>query len=124
MGRTATARSSATRKVMADVLEGAARFLMLKGWTRRAMARDADRHITEYRSETAVMFCAIGAVRRTVHDLGHTQFEVGDPVRNVLDREVLREYGVDGIMTWNDEHARDRRSVASLLRRVARRLRK
>lgn len=88
--------------------------LMQKGWCQGSMAKDKRGREIYACDHRAVSFCAYGAVRRAVDDLG---LDYGD----MNDAEAYlpkTPYG-SGYVTWNEEPGRTRAQVLAAFKRAA-----
>jgi hypothetical protein len=94
---------------VADVLDKAADLIEPEGaWTQEYMARDADGYLASVRSEKAVRFCAMGAIRR-VNRVGE------DAALSFLKLAI----GKDNVARWNDSIDRTQAEVVAALRQAA-----
>lgn len=85
-----------------------ARGLVAKGWIQDALAEDKQGHEVSVRSDKAVNFCAVGALRRAEFKLGTrgVATRARAALRNVLPR------GRGSVMYFNDTH--NKKSVLEL----------
>lgn len=84
-----------------EVLAGAARLLLEKGWTQRRLARTADGTPTEPSDPNAAMFCAVGAI-------GRVAGKQRDDARAILAVAIDNPFVSSD---WNDDDARTRDDV-------------
>jgi hypothetical protein len=102
------------------VLEVAAQ-LVEKGWTKGALARDAEGYAVSLESDDAVCFCAIGAINRAVWWLG-PQGGVWVAVIIMNDVQAVLPSHEKSLHFWNDYDAKDAAEVAAKLREAGERV--
>jgi hypothetical protein len=97
------------------VLLAASAFLAARGWCRGCGARDAQGSPVAYDAETAVAWCAMGAIYRVA-----VRSSVGDDAVRVVDRHlgatsttVLR--AIERVEDWNDAPDRTAAEVVAVL---------
>lgn len=105
----------------AEIADRAADVLEEFDWCWGDLALDANGEATQEVAD-GVEFCAMGAIRRALYDLGHDPW--GESAA-VVERMVFKELGIaDGWLSqWNDERGRTKAEVVALFRAAAARAR-
>ena len=101
---------------VSDILNAAADLIEPEGcWTQGAYARAAGGHVTPHRENTAVCFCAAGAIYRA------TDAEIGmsPPAIAAAFEAALDAMGVRRISEFNDAPGRTQAEVVAALRKAA-----
>jgi uncharacterized protein (DUF1501 family) len=89
----------------------AAKGLVQKGWIQGTSARDARGAAVYSRSEEAVSFCSVGAIRHSTHDA---------VIECYAGRALLRAIKAPAIGPWNDEYGRKQEEVVEAFEKAVR----
>lgn len=110
---------TAKKKTVRQVLVAAYR-LIVKGWTRHAMARNKDGCIVDYTSSEAVEFCSYGAISRAAGGTTNPHLVPLDVIATA--REAARCLKVatrrTDIPAWQNAEKRTKRQVLAAFSRA------
>lgn len=104
-------------EMIVRILLNACHILEKRGWTQRAMARDARGDACNIRSDAAISYCLSGALVKSWRELDHVNenfyfelFESG------FSEVILTKYNYRCTLTrWNDDIATHREAVVELI---------
>jgi hypothetical protein len=90
---------------VAKILNDAADLIERRGWTRRVLARDANRNPIWPEDPAACRWCAEGAISRVASSW---------PLKSAAFVAVRRQINYEGIDDWNDRQAGPEPVIAAL----------
>ena len=75
-----------------------ARGIVAKGWIREALAEDSKGNMVPVKSDKAVRFCAVGALRRAEYQLGTK----GVATKARIELRKALPNGINSVISFND----------------------
>lgn len=100
-----------------EVLLRAADLIESKGWCKDFSALDADLNEVDPWSDSACVFCAVGAIESVAAN-GYADFDGLTLSNGAIDR-LSRALGARNVIRWNDEDGRTQEEVVAALRKAA-----